>query len=278
MYYICGIYDNDNVCEGANYSFFVQLFEANIEFEIRFMVDKGVVGCNWIELPAGKYSVRSSDLDTSDPGHVVNGDVHIRSNTSNGETSTVQSANGAVQYTNGAVQCANNGFTIIGGGGASENRLRPQTKCQLEVDVSYEDLISHPAEGEWQKIAPLRILSFDIECAARKGVFPDASQDRVIQIANMVVCQSEKEPFIKNVFTLDTDVCIYNYTCTYVHVHVCTIYIHVDVHVNHMYMYMHVYIYICMCIYTVYTYNVLCSRLESNICMMMYMYMYVRIQ
>lgn len=30
-----------------------QSFESNIEFEVRFMVDCGVVGCNWIECPAG---------------------------------------------------------------------------------------------------------------------------------------------------------------------------------------------------------------------------------
>lgn len=41
--------------------------------------------------------------------------------------------------------------------------------CQYEVDVGWQDLISHPAEGEWQRIAPLRVLSFDIECAGRKG-------------------------------------------------------------------------------------------------------------
>lgn len=35
-------------------------------------------------------------------------------------------------------------------------------------------------------IAPLRILSFDIECAARPGHFPDAAEDPVIQIASQV--------------------------------------------------------------------------------------------
>ncbi len=58
--------------------------------------------------------------------------------------------------------------------------------------------------GEWQKIAPVRILSFDIECAGRKGVFPEPERDSVIQIANMVVCQGEKDPFIRNIFTLNT--------------------------------------------------------------------------
>lgn len=44
----------------------------------------------------------------------------------------------------------------------------------------------HAAEGEWSKLAPLRILSFDIECAGRKGIFPEPEQDPVIQIANLV--------------------------------------------------------------------------------------------
>lgn len=64
-----------------------------------------------------------------------------------------------------------------------------RSTCQLEFDVRYDAFISHAPEGNWSKIAPLRILSFDIECAGRKGIFPDASQDPVIQIANMVTRQ-----------------------------------------------------------------------------------------
>lgn len=47
------------------------------------------------------------------------------------------------------------------------------TLCQLEVDVLWSDVISHPPEGQWQRIAPLRVLSFDIECAGRKGLSPE---------------------------------------------------------------------------------------------------------
>lgn len=88
-----------------------------------------VVGMNWIEVPAGKYHLRSEKEQDS--------------------------------------------------------------HCQLEVDMAFDAFISHPAEGEWSEMAPLRVLSFDIECAGRKGVFPDASQDPVIQIANMVTKQGE---------------------------------------------------------------------------------------
>jgi DNA polymerase delta subunit 1 len=80
---------------------------------------------------------------------------------------------------------------------------------------SYKDLISHAPEGDYLKIAPLRILSFDIECAGRKGIFPEANVDPVIQIAAMVTRQGEliarpalipgePRPFVRNVFTLNT--------------------------------------------------------------------------
>ncbi|KAL3312040.1 DNA polymerase delta catalytic subunit [Cichlidogyrus casuarinus] len=118
------------------------IFEANIDFEIRFMVDTGITGCCWVELPPGQYQIRQGDDRT--------------------------------------------------------------TRCQLETNVGVEQLKVYPSEGEWAKIAPLRILSFDIECAGRKGVFPTPDVDPVIQIANMVSLYGETRPFIRNVFTLNT--------------------------------------------------------------------------
>ena len=63
------------------------------------------------------------------------------------------------------------------------------SRCQIELDVSWEDFVSHAPEGDWSTIAPFRILSFDIECAGRKGIFPEPDKDPVIQIANMVINQ-----------------------------------------------------------------------------------------
>ncbi|KAI4500436.1 hypothetical protein M0802_004398 [Mischocyttarus mexicanus] len=87
--------------------------------------------------------------------------------------------------------------------GQYEHKLPITSRCQLEVDVAWDAFIAHPAEGEWSKVAPFRILSFDIECAGRKGIFPDPNHDPVIQIANMVIRQGETEPFLRNIFTLD---------------------------------------------------------------------------
>ena len=140
-----------------------QSFESNVDFEVRFMVDTGVVGCNWIECPPGKYFLRKST-------------------------------------TSGLNSCPRSGYTMIGSASGSG----PVSKSQIELDISWEDFVSHPAEGEWQNIAPLRILSFDIECAGRKGIFPEAEKDPVIQIANMVVLQGKTDPFVRNVFTLSS--------------------------------------------------------------------------
>ena len=42
------------------------------------------------------------------------------------------------------------------------------THCQIEAHIHARDLVAHAPEGEWARLAPLRVLSFDIECAGRK--------------------------------------------------------------------------------------------------------------
>ena len=78
------------------------------------------------------------------------------------------------------------------------------TTCQLEIDIpNFRALKCHKTcEGEFSKIAPMRILSFDIECSAEKGKFPTHDKDPIIQIANICQINGESEPFIRNVFTL----------------------------------------------------------------------------
>jgi DNA polymerase delta subunit 1 len=73
---------------------------------------------------------------------------------------------------------------------------------QAEIDITYNDIISRKCEGEWSKMAPIRVLSFDIECQGRKGYFPEAEKDPVIQIANVLSVYGEKTPIVQNVFTL----------------------------------------------------------------------------
>lgn len=80
-----------------------------------------------------------------------------------------------------------------------------QTRSQLEVDIDYTKVISHQPEGEWLKMAPLRVLSFDIECAGRKGFFPQPDKDPVIQIASICsISTNIQKPIHKAVHTLNT--------------------------------------------------------------------------
>jgi len=110
-------------------------YESNILFTLRFMIDAKLVGMNWVEMPAGKYTLR-------------------------------------------------------------QKKEEKDSCCQYELDIHYTDIISHPPEGVMSNMAPLRILSFDIECAGRKGTFPEAKVDPVIQIANMVTRQGGGPTFL----------------------------------------------------------------------------------
>jgi hypothetical protein len=65
-------------------------------------------------------------------------------------------------------------------------------------------LQAHEAVGEWSRMAPFRIMSIDIECLGRKGCFPEAEKDPVIQIASVVSTPGAKEPLLRHIVTLDS--------------------------------------------------------------------------
>lgn len=80
-----------------------------------------------------------------------------------------------------------------------------ESNCTIEAQISYENIVAYPVDDEkWSHIAPLRILSFDIECAGRPGSFPDPGHDPIIQIANYVTVQGVEKPLCKNIFMFGT--------------------------------------------------------------------------
>jgi DNA polymerase delta subunit 1 len=140
---------------------FGQTFESNVPFVLRFMIDQNINGADWVELPAGKYSIRNNP-NSSDDG---------RGNHNNN---------------------------------ASNATLPWVSRCTIECDVVFTSIVSHECSGQWSAISPLRILSFDIECQGRKGHFPDALLDPVIQIASVLSIQGQEQPLVRTVFTLNT--------------------------------------------------------------------------
>jgi len=91
-------------------------------------------------------------------------------------------------------------YEVRGSGG----ELPRTSRCSLEVDIYFNSLVAHPSVGTYSAIAPLRILSFDIECQGRKGHFPEAQVDPVIQIASVVTLQGSDTPILRTVFTLNS--------------------------------------------------------------------------
>ena len=73
-------------------------------------------------------------------------------------------------------------------------------------------------EDQVQTLAPLRIFSLDIECAAPKDKFPKPKTDPIITIACIVKVHGEEEFLARHVFTLQscapipgTRVCSFDY-------------------------------------------------------------------
>lgn len=75
---------------------------------------------------------------------------------------------------------------------------------ERKIDVSFENVIGLESIGDYTAIAPLRLLSFDIECQGRQGHFPEAKHDAIIQIGNVVSIQGESDKLYRVVFVLGT--------------------------------------------------------------------------
>ncbi|KAG9509671.1 DNA polymerase delta catalytic subunit, partial [Fragariocoptes setiger] len=43
----------------------IRLFESNIEYKLRFMVDKKIFGCSWITLPPGSYKLNNGNFEST---------------------------------------------------------------------------------------------------------------------------------------------------------------------------------------------------------------------
>ena len=69
-------------------------------------------------------------------------------------------------------------------------RYQKVSNCQIEIDVIDPSYLEYlPLKGDHGKIAPLRILSLDIECQQTTGDFTRPERDPIIQIASIVKIQ-----------------------------------------------------------------------------------------
>ena len=118
-----------------------QTYESKINFPLRFMVDRNVVGMSWVKVEYGKFKL-------------------------------------------------------------SDNKI---SNCQIEAWCQVEDVLPLSTHGEYSKLAPLRILSIDIECSSEGGHFPVPEKDPVIQISNICIeFGADSEPIVQKMFSFKT--------------------------------------------------------------------------
>ena len=175
-----------------------QPFECNVPYVMRYMIDRDITGASWLTLPKGTYRLRRTESEKGT--HCQVSFIHsfffffFFCRRSRGEIFYIECARG-----HGADCRFSFPHASLNPPKKNKNRV------QIEADIFYNEIVPRKPEGEWSKVAPLRILSFDIECQGRKGYFPEAERDPVIQIANSISVYGDAgggKPVVQNVFTL----------------------------------------------------------------------------
>lgn len=128
------------------------VYEANVDFVNRFMIDKGIKSGGWIRIPAGSYNMYC-DSEQND------------------------------------------------------------SLCQIELDVAHGDIevlggdtTSREEQRKWAGLAPVRLLSFDIEVSVTDRSFPLPEEARhpVTQIAVILEEYGKNDPVVKALFCLNS--------------------------------------------------------------------------
>lgn len=133
----------------TSFILFGEVYAANIEHYLRFMVAANIVGGGWCE-------VRQYEAVTEESRRQSNCNIELR-----------------CKWTGGQHHPSS---PIIAGSAAAASDTRPLRGLAQSLDD-----ISSAA------VAPLRALSFDIQTSIRAGFTPDASQDPILSIANTVM-------------------------------------------------------------------------------------------
>ncbi|KAI6232728.1 DNA polymerase [Aphelenchoides fujianensis] len=94
----------------------------------------------------------------------------------------------------GWVECLGDRYTMHEGAERSSH-------CQIDISTTIDGLRSHaPTDDAWSEMAPLRLLSFDIECSSRPDHFPEPLRDSVLQIGCVCRTLGAQRPFARVAF------------------------------------------------------------------------------
>jgi len=212
-------------------------FEASVAFDLRFMIDKHIAGCDWVSinlLGAAAAAAPNTPPPPAAPGSFMAGvryhvgdALHVHSESGQSTTWAESVEERIRQYQKDglkrAVTEAIDGVAdvdMMGSAGTAaaaavpvpadmaigkDYVVRPkrteldESRCQIEIDAWHGDVHCLGNAGNYAAHAPMRVLSFDIECAPIAPRFPDAALgDPVITICSRMTMEEDAETAAKN--------------------------------------------------------------------------------
>jgi DNA polymerase elongation subunit (family B) len=176
---------------------------AELDGDLQFLVENGLAGQSWITLPANTYKITTGPVPAEMLGRVGEAGYEFEADKqSSSRSGSNKSSDDAMKDTEddlsllnrlgpdgGAMEEPADGApskkrvrTVVGyeeeqPGEAAAGLNARKTWYRAEIDINYKSLVSHYREkGKWERIVPLRTISFDLECASlKKGRFPVAN-------------------------------------------------------------------------------------------------------
>lgn len=165
------------------------IFEANVEFGLRFMIDRGLVGCGWCVIDESRVKTRAPSLIESSGGQggtrsrchrdiVIDGALFEQAERAR-DRALIQ---GQDPWEAIRLVLADSPIRFVA----------REAKLQRFVDGVGVGCLNDPMhlwfEDLRKRTSAMRIMAFDIECCNRRGSFPQADQDdgQVINMAARV--------------------------------------------------------------------------------------------
>lgn len=167
----------------------LKTYEADIPFDLRFMVDKNITGCDWVTIESVEDTMERQEISAfqyMDRYHVSEDPIHMGKSMSFREMceeivavaereEKMRIATARLSGVKLSIQMHTKKFDFgadeISRPKASED---DESRCMIEVDAWHGDVKSLGINGKWAMHAPLRILSVDVECAPLENRFVSA--------------------------------------------------------------------------------------------------------
>jgi DNA polymerase delta subunit 1 len=153
-------------------------YESNVPFILRFMIDADIHGASWITVPRGTYK-----FNIRKPPSIL--------------TASREQKMQMVQHVDPIrrVQAAMNMEAEALRAWRARQKYLSVASVQLDFRCAHTALQVH---SDRMDVAPLRLFSYDIECSAGGGHFPDATLDRVSMIACVLTLYDNKGQSVRH--------------------------------------------------------------------------------